>query len=147
MAATTWLGLLHSNWGLQVQVFQDADKAGLCWPSISGPGNITSTAFYWLKEAHPDTKHWEADSSISGEVCQGHITEEQSTEATFGEYSLPRCHHGGGGRGTNPLTHPTLKLIRLSTSVFYDNSLPFKPIRIAVFATFSKSILTETNSY
>ena len=66
MAATKWLDLLRGNSELQVQVFQYADNAGLCWPSISGPGNITSTAFYRLKEAHPDTKGWEVDSSLNG---------------------------------------------------------------------------------
>ena len=60
-----WMDLLHGNSGLQVQVSWYADNTGLCWPSISGPGNITSTAFYWLKEARLDTKGSEVDSSIS----------------------------------------------------------------------------------
>ena len=146
MAATKWLDLLRDNSELQVQVFQYADNAGLCWPSISGPGNITSTAFYWLKEAHPDTKGWEVDSSLNGKSTK--VTSQKNrARRPYLENTVSPASPWRRRKRTNPLTHPTLKLIRLSTSVFYDNSLPFKPIRIAVFATCSKSILTETNSY
>lgn len=145
MAATRWLDLLRSNSGLQEQVFQYADNAGLCWPSIRGPENITSAAFYWLKEAHPDTKGWEADSSISGKSAK--VTSQKNrARRPYLENTVSPGVTMKEEEGTNPLTHLTLKLIRLWT-VFCDNSLPFKPIRIAVFATYSKSILTETNSY
>lgn len=91
MAAERWLDLLHGNSGLQVHVpVHKAAVGGLCGPSNSRHGCVTSMAFYWLKQvtSPPRFKGREGGPLYLWQVCQGHITEEHGAPWPYLENTI-----------------------------------------------------------
>ena len=94
MAAARWLDLLHGNSGLQVHVpVHKAAVGGLCGPSISRHGCVTSMAFYWLKQvtSPPRFKRREGGPLYLWQVCQGHITERHNNSMGTDSHTLGKC--------------------------------------------------------
>lgn len=91
MVAERWSDLLHGNSGLQEHVpVHKAAVGGLCGPSNSRHGCVTSMAFYWLKQvtSPPRFKRREGGPLYLWQVCQDHITEEHGVPWPYLENTI-----------------------------------------------------------